>query len=216
MGTTNAILASIDAINAEIKKCEEQIVKLVTARDTLGELVTVEEAIDSGHVDKRARERAAVEAQAEEVVPKRRRRRAADVEAEAISEADDSTSEAAQDASSGDSSDETEATPPRSARSAQRRTARAEKRAKMTPSEAGEALVETVVKATRREAAKPAPKATPAKATTKRTAAKSSNGDKPNRREQIAKLLKQGKAPREVADALGIAPNYVYHVKRSL
>lgn len=53
----------------------------------------------------------------------------------------------------------------------------------------------------------------------KSTKGKSSNEDKPargSRKEQIIGLLEDGMTPREVADELGIATNYVYNVKREM
>lgn len=41
-------------------------------------------------------------------------------------------------------------------------------------------------------------------------------GGKTSRKEQIIELLDQGLSPREVADELGIATNYVYNVKRGM
>lgn len=44
------------------------------------------------------------------------------------------------------------------------------------------------------------------------------NGDDEgtSKKDKIAAMLDEGMAPREIADELGIAPNYVYNVKRSL
>lgn len=89
----------------------------------------------------------------------------------------------------------------------------------------GEAVEEAKpVKRSRRATAKAEadePKATSKRApASKRSARKaSSNGDGekgPSRKEQIAALLEEGMTPREIADELGIATNYVYNVKREL
>lgn len=55
----------------------------------------------------------------------------------------------------------------------------------------------------------------PRSTASKRTA-KRSNGEGESRKDQIVALLDEGLSPREIGDELGIAPNYVYHVKRSL
>jgi DNA-binding NarL/FixJ family response regulator len=44
----------------------------------------------------------------------------------------------------------------------------------------------------------------------------SKSSDEPSRKDLIAGMLNDGKSPKEIADELGIKPNYVYHVKRSL
>lgn len=113
----------------------------------------------------------------------------------------------------------------------------------MTPSEAGEAFVKSAIKQSRKakgdtdtkdEAAtlreqrienlRKAREAKAAKAkgnqpkssraTGKRA---STNGNhKGTRRDQIVALLKQDMSPRDIGEKLGIAPNYVYHVKRAM
>lgn len=166
MGSTNTILASIDALTAEIKdkraaieSMTAEVTRLETAREALGSLVSVDEA----------------------------------------------------------------------------KPVRKAQRAKMTPSEAGEKLVESVVKQAREQAtrtqthpnggtarkarnARAESRATKrgAKTTSKRNGKATTNGHKPQRRDQIIALLDEGMTPREIGNELGIAPNYVYHVKRNL
>lgn len=131
---------------------------------------------------------------------------------------------------------------PKSTRVSTRKAKSTEAKPEAAPSN-GEALVEAIIKQTRAKSSDapkgkkggkstPAPKASPsgkkalaslreqrienlAKARAAK-AAKQGNGDKPNRREQIIALLQEGLSPKEIGTELGIAPNYVYHVKRSL
>jgi hypothetical protein len=84
---------------------------------------------------------------------------------------------------------------------------------KMTSAEAGEAFVKSAVKQATRKGGN-APKSTTRKATIK-VATPKGNG-KVTRRDQIIALLNKGQSPRQIGDKLGIAPNYVYHVKRDL
>lgn len=51
--------------------------------------------------------------------------------------------------------------------------------------------------------------------TSRKSRSKNGNGGE-SRRDQIIALLDQGMSAREIGDELGIAPNYVYHVKRSM
>lgn len=74
---------------------------------------------------------------------------------------------------------------------------------------------EEAPKATRR----PASSRVQSTKTTARKPAKAkatSASDKMTRRDEIIELLEQDWTPKEIADELGIKPNYVYHVKADL
>lgn len=172
------IIAAIDAINEQIKSHQDEIDRLVTARDTLGTLVSIEEAkpirrakLNSDTVKAPKVEQGPVIATGKIVID--------------------------------------EDTPTESPRRSRRR--------KMTPSEAGEAFVKsTVAQSTRKSTGKSSDKRNLANLEKARAAKAAKSNGKATRRDQIIELLTKGKSPREIGDKLGIAPNYVYHVKRSI
>jgi hypothetical protein len=186
MGSTTTIIAAIDAVTTELKarraelvelnervaNVEAEVTRLTVAQESLGQLVTVDQAKEVRSPKSPATEQV------------------------------DTPKE-------------------------QRATRKGKKPGKMTPSEAGMALVESVIEqatATSGDAPKAKRNGTDrslreerienlAKA---RAAKVAKNGTKPNRREQIVSLLDKGLSPREIGNELGIAPNYVYHVKRDM
>jgi DNA-binding NarL/FixJ family response regulator len=178
--SATTIIAAIDAINVQIKVHQDEIDRLVTARDTLGTLVSIEEA-----------------------KPVRKSQKVTEVP---VVEEDTLANDLAESiidnakSSTGDGP--------------------ARRRRKMTSSEAGEAFVKSAVKqATRKSTGRgngQSRKQTLANLEKARaTKAAKSNG-KATRRDQIIALLNKGKSPQQIGATLGIAPNYVYHVKRSI
>jgi DNA-binding CsgD family transcriptional regulator len=182
------IIAAIDAINVEIKSHQDEIDRLVNARDTLGTLVSTEEA---------------------KPVRKSQKIRPVKVEEGPVIATgkivDDEEGTLANDLA--DSIIEGASGPAR-------------RRRKMTSSEAGEAFVKSAVKQATRKSTKSGNgqtrKQTLANLEKARAAKSAKSNGKATRRGQIIALLNKGQSPRQIGDKLGIAPNYVYHVKRSI
>jgi DNA-binding CsgD family transcriptional regulator len=192
--SATTIIAAIDALNVEIKSHQDEIDRLVTARDTLGTLVSTDEAkpIRKGQIRAVKVTEGPVIATGKIVD---------DEEGTLAKDLADSIIEGASK-STGDSP-----TPRR-------------RRRKMNSEEAGEAFVKSAVKQATRKSTKSgngqARKQNLANLEKARAAKTSKSNGKATRRDQIIALLNKGKTPQQIGDTLGIAPNYVYHVKRSI
>jgi DNA-binding CsgD family transcriptional regulator len=187
------IIAAIDAINVEIKSHQDEIDRLVNARDTLGTLVSTDEAkpIRKGQRIRPVKVEEGPVIATGKIVD--------DEEGTLANDLADSIIEGASK-STGDGP--------------------ARRRRKMTSSEAGEAFVKSAVKQATRKSTKSGNgqtrKQTLANLEKARAAKSAKSNGKATRRDQIIALLNKGQSPRQIGDKLGIAPNYVYHVKRSI
>jgi DNA-binding CsgD family transcriptional regulator len=191
--SATTIIAAIDAINVQIKVHQDEIDRLVTARDTLGTLVSIEEA-------KPVRKSQKIRPVKVEEGPVIATGKIVDDEEGTLAnDLADSIIEGASK-STGDGP--------------------ARRRRKMTSSEAGEAFVKSAVKQATRKSTKSgngqSRKQTLANLEKARAAKQAKSNGKVTRRDQIIALLNKGKSPQQIGDTLGIAPNYVYHVKRSI
>jgi len=185
MSAATSIIAAIDAINVQIKVHQDEIDRLIVARDTIGALVST----DEGKAVRTKFTAKDLKIEVEEGEPIATGRVIVDDDEETADEP------------------------------APKATTRGKGRRKMTSQEAGEAFVKSAVKqATRKSTTrgKSSGKQTLAdRTTTIRVNSPKGNG-KVTRRDQIIALLNKGQSPRQIGDKLGIAPNYVYHVKRSM
>lgn len=176
MSAATSIIAAIDAINVEIKSHQDEIDRLIAARDTIGALVSTDEG-------------KAI----------RKKFTAKDLPIKVEQGEPIATGKVVIDDDTDEDTDESPAP--------KRATTRGKGRRKMTSQEAGEAFVKSAVKqATRKSATRQG----------KITVASPKGNGKVTRRDQIIALLNKGQSPRQIGDKLGIAPNYVYHVKRSM
>jgi DNA-binding CsgD family transcriptional regulator len=188
------IIAAIDAINVEIKSHQDEIDRLVNARDTLGTLVSTDEAkpIRKGQRIRPVKVTEGPVIATGKIVD--------DEEGTLANDLADSIIEGASK-STGDGPS------PR-------------RRRKMNSEEAGEAFVKSAVKQATRKSTKSGNgqtrKQTLANLEKARAAKQAKSNGKVTRRDQIIALLNKGKSPQQIGDTLGIAPNYVYHVKRSI